>query len=115
MGSSDAVAMAPVSFDHSPSSNRAVRNFFDSIFDSALGRYLSQPGQLLRDHLPAIQGAVVLTTRGGDFDLHVGQDISIGYLSHTDSVVRLYLQETLTFLLLTTEASVSLLPPTPAV
>jgi uncharacterized linocin/CFP29 family protein len=31
-------------------------------------------------------------------------------LSHTDSVVRLYLQETLTFLLLTTEAVVALEP-----
>ena len=61
---------------------------------------------------PAITGAFVLTTRGGDFDLHIGQDISIGYLSHTDSVVRLYLQETLTFLLLTSEASVALAPPT---
>jgi len=40
-----------------------------------------------------------------------GQDISIGYLSHTDSVVRLYLQETMTFLLLTTEAVVALGPP----
>jgi uncharacterized linocin/CFP29 family protein len=57
---------------------------------------------------PAIEGAVVLTTRGGDFDLHVGQDVSIGYLSHTDTAVRLYLQESLTFLLLTAEASVSL-------
>ena len=60
---------------------------------------------------PAIEGAVVLTTRGGDFDLHVGQDFSIGYLSHTDAAVRLYLQETFTFLLLTTEAAVSLRPP----
>src|SRR6202451_4424894 len=54
---------------------------------------------------PAIAGAFVLTTRGGDFALHIGQDISIGYLSHTDSLVRLYLQETLTFLLLTSEAA----------
>src|ERR1700736_4734105 len=46
---------------------------------------------------PAITGAFVLTTRGGDFDLHVGQDVSIGYLNHTDAVVRLYLQETFTF------------------
>src|SRR5580704_3077146 len=38
---------------------------------------------------PAITGAFVLTTRGGDFDLHIGQDISIGYLSHTDVTVRL--------------------------
>src|SRR5215471_16842364 len=52
----------------------------------------------------------VLTTPGGDFALHIGQDVSIGYLSHTDSVVRLYLQETLTFLLLTTEAVVALSP-----
>jgi uncharacterized linocin/CFP29 family protein len=63
---------------------------------------------------PAIDGAVVLTTRGGDFDLHVGQDISIGYLSHTDTAVRLYLQESFTFLLLTTEAAVALAPATTA-
>ena len=36
-----------------------------------------------------------MTTRGGDFDLHIGQDVSIGYSSHTDTAVRLYLQETL--------------------
>jgi uncharacterized linocin/CFP29 family protein len=71
--------------------------------------------KLVKDEIiwaPAISGAFVLTTRGGDFDLHIGQDISIGYLNHTDSVVRLYLQETLTFLLLTTEAAVALTPPT---
>jgi uncharacterized linocin/CFP29 family protein len=61
---------------------------------------------------PAIEGAVVLTTRGGDFDLHVGQDFSIGYLSCSETAVKLYLQETFTFLLLTAEASVSLLPAT---
>jgi uncharacterized linocin/CFP29 family protein len=57
---------------------------------------------------PAIKGGFVLSTRGGDFALHLGQDISIGYLSHTDSEVRLYLQETFTFLMLTSEASVAL-------
>jgi hypothetical protein len=56
----------------------------------------------------------VLPTRGGDFDLHIGQDVSIGYSSHTDTAVRLYLQETFTFLLLTTEAAVALAPPTKA-
>ncbi len=59
---------------------------------------------------PAVSGAFVLTTRGGDFDLHIGQDVSIGYASHTDAAVRLYLQETFTFLLLTTEAAVALAP-----
>ncbi len=60
---------------------------------------------------PAIAGAFVLTTRGGDFDLHLGQDASIGYLSHTDSSVRLYLQESFTFLMPTGEAAVALAPP----
>ena len=59
---------------------------------------------------PGVPGAVVMTTRGGDFELHLGQDASIGYLNHTDTAVRLYLQETFTFLLLTTEAAVALAP-----
>jgi uncharacterized linocin/CFP29 family protein len=63
---------------------------------------------------PAIAGAFVLTTRGADFDLHIGQDVSIGYTSHTDAVVCLYLQETFTFLLLTAEAAVALAPPATA-
>jgi len=73
--------------------------------------------KLVKDEIiwaPALEGAFVLTTRGGDFDLHIGQDVSIGYLSHTDSVVRLYLQETLTFLMLTSEAAVALAPPAAA-
>jgi uncharacterized linocin/CFP29 family protein len=60
---------------------------------------------------PAIDGAFVVTTRGGDLDLHIGQDASIGYLSHTETKVRLYLQETFTFLYLTSEAAVALAPP----
>jgi uncharacterized linocin/CFP29 family protein len=59
---------------------------------------------------PAIAGAFILTTRGGDFALHLGQDISIGYLSHSEANVSLYLQESLTFLLLTTEAAGALKP-----
>ncbi len=58
---------------------------------------------------PAISGAFVLTTRGGDFGFYIGEDVSIGYLGHDDKTVRLYLQETFTFLLLTTEASVALI------
>lgn len=60
---------------------------------------------------PAIDGAFVVTTRGGDLDLHIGQDVSIGYLSHTEANVRLYLQETFTFLYLTSESAVALGPP----
>jgi uncharacterized linocin/CFP29 family protein len=59
---------------------------------------------------PAIKGGFVLTTRGGDFQMDLGQDFSIGYLSHTDTTVKLYLQESFTFRLLTTEAAVALNP-----
>lgn len=61
-----------------------------------------------------LAGAFVLTTRGGDFDLHIGQDVSIGYSNHTDAAVRLYLQETFTFRLLTSETAVALAPPAKA-
>jgi uncharacterized linocin/CFP29 family protein len=60
---------------------------------------------------PAIEGAFVVTTRGGDLDFHIGQDASIGYLSHTDTHVRLYLQESFTFFYLTGESAVALGPP----
>jgi uncharacterized linocin/CFP29 family protein len=57
---------------------------------------------------PAISGAIVLTTRGGDFDLELGQDVAIGYQSHSAAEVQLYLQETMTFLMHTSEAAVGL-------
>jgi uncharacterized linocin/CFP29 family protein len=60
---------------------------------------------------PAIAGAFVLSTRGDDFQLHIGQDVSIGYSGHSDTAVRLYLQESITFLMLTAEAAVALPPP----
>ena len=69
--------------------------------------------RLVNDDLifaPAIAGAFILTKRGGDFEIHVGQDVSIGYLSHTDTKVNLYLQESMTFLMLTSEAAVALKP-----
>ena len=59
---------------------------------------------------PAIQGAVVLTTRSGDFDLQLGQDLSLGYLSHDADSVQLYFQESFAFRNNTDEASVALLP-----
>jgi uncharacterized linocin/CFP29 family protein len=57
---------------------------------------------------PGVNGAVVLSMRGGDFELTVGQDVSIGYLSHTDTQVRLYLVESLAFRVLAPEAAVAL-------
>jgi uncharacterized linocin/CFP29 family protein len=61
---------------------------------------------------PAIDGAFLLSTRGGDFELHIGQDLAIGYLAHDSTSVQLYFQETLTFLVYTSEAAVTLTVPT---
>jgi uncharacterized linocin/CFP29 family protein len=76
-------------------------------------------GYPVRDHLahvvdgdiiwaPAIDGAFVLSGRGGDYELRLGQDLSIGYLSHDATSVELYFTESLTFLAYTAEASVAL-------
>jgi uncharacterized linocin/CFP29 family protein len=62
---------------------------------------------------PAIEGGFVVTTRSGDFELDIGEDISIGYQSHSGTTVELYFQETFTFRLLTTEAAVVLAPQRP--
>lgn len=57
---------------------------------------------------PGIDGAIVVSMRGGDFELTVGEDFSIGYLSHTSDTVQLYLQESFTFRVLTAEAAIPL-------
>jgi uncharacterized linocin/CFP29 family protein len=60
---------------------------------------------------PAADGAVVLSLRGGDFELSVGRDFSIGYLDHTSTSVLLYIEESFTFRVLTPEAAVPLTYP----
>jgi uncharacterized linocin/CFP29 family protein len=59
---------------------------------------------------PAISGAVVVGMRGGDFELIVGQDLSIGYLRHSEEEVVLYLEETMTFAVHGPEAAVEIRP-----
>ena len=55
---------------------------------------------------PAVDDAVVVSQRGGDFRLTVGRDIAIGYLGHTATAVELYLVESFTFEVLTPEAAI---------
>lgn len=57
---------------------------------------------------PALKGAVVLSVRGGDFVLTVGQDFSIGYATHDKESVELYLTETFSFRVLEPAAAVAL-------
>lgn len=130
-GTSNPVMTLPSSVEHYPAAvaravtqlrdvgvNGPYRLLLDEKLYTAVSGTTEDGYPVLRDieHLvdgeiiwaPAVKGGMVLTTRGGDFELHLGQDISIGYLSHTETEVRLYLQETFTFLQLTAEAAVVL-------
>lgn len=57
---------------------------------------------------PAVDGAVVLSQRGGDFELTIGEDFSIGYRSSDAASVDLYIEESLSFRINTPEAAVQL-------
>jgi uncharacterized linocin/CFP29 family protein len=76
-------------------------------------------GYLVFDHLrkilggpivwaPGVEGAVVLSVRGGDFLFESGQDLSVGYDSHDADGVRLYIEESFSFRVATAEAAVAL-------
>jgi uncharacterized linocin/CFP29 family protein len=71
-----------------------------------VARVIGADGEII--WAPALTGGLLLSTRGGDFELHLGQDLSIGYLSHDATSIELYFQESLTFLVQTTEAGVEL-------
>jgi uncharacterized linocin/CFP29 family protein len=59
---------------------------------------------------PGVQGAVVVSQRGGDFLFECGEDLSVGYEDHDADEVRLYLEESFTFRVATPEAAVALTP-----
>jgi uncharacterized linocin/CFP29 family protein len=58
---------------------------------------------------PGLAGATVLSLRGGDFELTVGRDFSVGYATHDEQVVELYVEESLMFEVQSPEAAVPLL------
>jgi uncharacterized linocin/CFP29 family protein len=55
-----------------------------------------------------LDGAVLLSVRGGDYQLTVGQDLAIGYAYHEKHRVELYLTESFTFRVLEPAAAVHL-------
>ena len=59
---------------------------------------------------PGVRGAVVVSQRGGDFVLEVGEDLSVGYDGHDADAVELYLVESFTFRVVTSDAAVALTP-----
>jgi uncharacterized linocin/CFP29 family protein len=62
-------------------------------------------------YAPAVDGAIVLSIRGGDYELTIGQDLSVGYASHDRNSVELYLTESFTFRVLEPAAAVVLKAP----
>jgi uncharacterized linocin/CFP29 family protein len=61
-------------------------------------------GQIILN--PGNHGNYLVSLRGGDFELTVGQDLSVGYIGHTGSTVTLYFAETFTFRVISPEAIV---------
>jgi uncharacterized linocin/CFP29 family protein len=59
---------------------------------------------------PGVEGAVVVSMRGGDFLFESGQDLSVGYWDHDNEAVNLYLEESFSFRVVTPEAAVALTP-----
>jgi uncharacterized linocin/CFP29 family protein len=59
--------------------------------------------------VPGLDGVVVLSLRGGDFVLEVGQDLAIGYSAHDAQSVSLYLEESFSFRVNTPEAAIQVI------
>jgi uncharacterized linocin/CFP29 family protein len=57
---------------------------------------------------PVVKGGVVMSTRGGDFESTIGQDLSVGYAAHDRDNVELYLTESFAFRVLEPSAAVVL-------
>jgi uncharacterized linocin/CFP29 family protein len=60
---------------------------------------------------PGVDGAVVISVRGGDYELACGQDFSIGYRTHAEDAVELYLEESITLVVRENRAAIALQYP----
>ena len=57
---------------------------------------------------PGNHGSYLVSTRGGDLELTLGQDFSVGYVSHQQGKVTLFIAETFAFRVIGPEVIVSL-------
>jgi uncharacterized linocin/CFP29 family protein len=111
----DAVARALLSLDEA-----AITGPYAIVLGDALYRRLAAasdypPLERLRKllgervlHSRIVKGGLVLSERGGDFELTVGQDVAVGYSWHDEEQVALYLVESFTFLVSEPDAVVVL-------
>jgi uncharacterized linocin/CFP29 family protein len=59
----------------------------------------------------ALVGGLLLSVRGGDFELTIGQDLAVGYHHHDDKGIQFFLTESFTFRTLESAAAVQLTRP----
>ena len=59
---------------------------------------------------PGVDGAVVVSQRGGDFLFDSGQDLAVGYDHHDADAVHLYIEQSFSFRVATPEAAVANAP-----
>ncbi|MFW5808742.1 MAG: family 1 encapsulin nanocompartment shell protein [Spirochaetota bacterium] len=56
----------------------------------------------------AVNGGMLVSARGGDTELSIGQDIAIGYHSHTNEEITFFMTESFTFRVIAPEAIIGL-------
>jgi uncharacterized linocin/CFP29 family protein len=94
-----ALALGPKSYDEITAASEdgyPIRKRIEQIIDGPLV------------WAPAISGAVLLTTRGGDYEITVGHDFGIGYTYDVHDAVELYISESFTFRILEEAAAIAL-------
>ncbi len=57
---------------------------------------------------PALDGAIVVSIRGGDFEIFSGGDFAVGFTAATHTTVELYLEESFAFVIHEAKAAVKL-------
>lgn len=94
-----ALALGPKSYDEVTAASEdgyPIRKRIEQIIDGPLV------------WAPAVSGAVLLSVRGGDYELTVGHDLGIGYTYHHRDSVELYISESFTFRILEESAAIAL-------
>ncbi len=81
----------------------------------AVGRPGYPPARIIKEMIKGeilmssvLTGGLVLSTRGGDFELTVGKDYSVGYASHDRKQVEFFITESFAFRVIEPKAAVQL-------
>ena len=134
IGLSGAGAHEPIQFEEEPDaflqavtagmlalSRVSVDGPFALLLDSEAFRFVSSAPtgypfskrirSLIGGHIlesPLLKGALLVSTRGGDFELHLGQDFSIGFEGQEGRELRFFITETFSFRLVEPAATLRL-------